>query len=757
LSPDQVNFTGEVESVIYHNDDNGFTVFTVSFKEGCGRAKQLATLNGSDAGSITCTSFLPSIGEGELLSVEGALINNPRYGQQVSATRIEKKMPESLDGIEKYLGSGLLKGVGIRTARRIVENFGKKTFDIIEEEPEKLTIIKGINLEKALRISETFHSQAALRGAVLFLQDFGITPVYAMKIYKRYQAATVDVVRANPYKLADDIDGIGFKIADSIASRIGVASDSDERISAGVRFILWEAAGGGHTFLNEIELLEQTRALLGVDRSIVSRQLAMMQLDGLIYRDKSGGVYLSVFYNAEQYVARKLAELGASGRRGFVREGEAADSLRAIEGDSGLELSFGQREAVISAYESGVAIITGGPGTGKTTAINAIIKLYEARGMSTLLAAPTGRAAKRMAEATGLESKTIHRLLESSFAAEDSRRQSFGRDENNPIEADAIIVDEMSMVDILLMQSLLKAVAAGTRLVLVGDVDQLPSVGPGNVLRDMIESDCFKVSRLTEIFRQARESAIVLNAHKINSGEYPDCESKSDFFLMRRTNPEDVAETVVELVTRRLPKYLNGEASIQVLTPMRKSALGSVSLNQLLQRRMNPPSPAKREREFRSLVFREGDKVMQIKNNYAASWKSYDERGVRDDEGEGVFNGDCGLIKKIDEENELMTVLFDDNRRVEYDFTQLDELELAYAVTIHKSQGSEYKAVVVPLLGGPPLLFNRNLLYTSVTRAKELVVIVGTRETLAAMVDNNREVNRNTSLAMRIKRLMDVD
>ncbi|MDR1664259.1 MAG: AAA family ATPase, partial [Clostridiales bacterium] len=517
-----VAVTGTVESVIYHNDENGFTVFSIEPEKT--DARQLS-LNGYN-GALTCTAYIPALNEGEQVKLAGVFVNNPRYGRQLSVKQLERAVPDTLDGIEKYLGSGVIKGVGERTAKRIVEAFGARAFDIIEEEPEKLTCIKGVNLEKALRISEAFHAQAALRRVMLFLQGYGISPVYAMKIYRQYKENTVDAVKSNPYRLADDIDGIGFKTADAIARNIGVAADAETRVAAGVRYTLWEAANSGHTYLPERRLTEHACALLDVEEDIIARQLAQMQIERQLYREKPSGdydgddnkIYLNAFYHAEQNIAKKLLELSASAKpiAGENSRHSITQSVLAIERENETALSEGQRNAVVSALTNGVLIITGGPGTGKTTAINIIINLLLAQKMRVELTAPTGRAAKRMAEATGREAKTIHRLLETSFLAEDSRKQTFNRNDENPLETDALIVDETSMVDVLLMQSLLKAITPGTRLIMVGDVDQLPSVGPGNVLKDLIASGCLAVARLTEIFRQAQESAIVMNAHRIN-------------------------------------------------------------------------------------------------------------------------------------------------------------------------------------------------------------------------------------------------
>ena len=747
---------GVVDHIIYHNEENGFTVFVLVWESESGEEEMI------------CTGNLPEIIPGEDLTVTGKWVNNAKYGLQLSVTHTEKKIPTTTAGIEKYLASGVIKGIGAGLARRIVKEFGEHTFEVIAEAPDKLAIIKGITPARAQRISEIFHTQGEQRQALLMLQDYGISPVYALKIYKKYKSQTADVVRSNPYRLADDIDGIGFKIADDIARRIGVAYDDPFRISSGVRYCLWESASNGHVFLPKEVLISQASQILEVGREPIEYALRQMQIDRLIHSERpeegydslspgETAVFLSHFYHAEMSVARKLYDLSEvvpSEQKQATRQ-LAQNSVAAFEAETGIALSQGQQEAVLESAVNGVLIITGGPGTGKTTTINSIIHLLTAQGLKIELAAPTGRAAKRMSEAAGREAKTLHRLLESTHIAEDSRRQTFQRNEENPLETDVLIIDEASMVDILLMQSVLKAVAVGTRLIMVGDVDQLPSVGPGNVLKDLIASDRIKVMRLTEIFRQAQESAIVMNAHRINKGEYPTLNEKHrDFFFVKRPRADDVVASLLELVGQRLPAYMGGDPlkDIQVLTPMRKSGLGVIQLNQALQSHLNPPAPGKKEREYRQTIFREGDKVMQIRNNYQMSWQIVNDKGNRTDEGEGVYNGDSGSIFRIDEEMELVTVIFDDSRIVNYDFTQLDELELAYAITVHKSQGSEYKAVVMPIHSGPTLLLSRNLLYTAVTRAKSLCVIVGIPETLYRMVDNSKEVSRYTALAYRIKR-----
>ena len=745
---------GVVEHIVFHNEDNGFTVFILKYESEAGEEE------------MTCTGHLPGITPGEDLCVTGTWVNNPKYGLQLSVKQAEKNFPTTATGIEKYLASGIIKGIGASLAKRIVSSFGEHSFDVIAESPNKLATIKGISPAKAQRISEVFHAQGHQRRAVMLLQDYGISPVYAIKIYKKYKAQTIDIVQNNPYKLAEDIDGIGFKIADDIARRVGVAYDSPFRIVAGLRYCLWETSSNGHIFMPKEMLIAQTVQLLGAEHDIIDNALRQMQINRLVYCEKSAAlntmhdmadtsVFLSHFYHAELNVARKLFDLSKAvpedQKQGLQQL--AIRAAKTFEEETGLILSQEQQQAVVEAASNGVLVITGGPGTGKTTTINTILHLLTSLGLKIELAAPTGRAAKRMTEASGRESKTLHRLLESTHIAEDSRRQTFQRNEDNPIETDVLIIDEASMVDIMLMQSVLKALSLGTRLIMVGDVDQLPSVGPGNVLKDIIASDCIKVLRLTEIFRQAQESAIIMNAHKINRGEYPTLnERHKDFFFVKQSRIDDVVTVLLDLVGKRLPAYTGGDSlhDIQVLTPMRKSELGVIHLNQALQKHLNPPSPKKKEREFRQTIFREGDKVMQIRNNYQMSWQILDGRGNRIDEGEGVFNGDGGVIRQINEDKELVTVLFDDNRQVDYDFSQLDELELAYAITVHKSQGSEYKTVVIPVHSGPSLLFSRNLLYTAVTRAKSLCVIVGIPDTMFKMVDNNREVNRYTALSHRL-------
>ena len=744
---EQITYDGQIEYIRYHNEDNGYTVF------------DLVVQNEDD--EICCVGYMPGLTEGESVKVAGSFVVHPIYGRQLSVESYEKKIPTTEKGIEKYLASGVIKGIGPKLASRIVERFGVNTFMVIEEYPEKLAGIRNINMEKAMKISAEFHEQAELRRALLYLQDFGISPNYALKIYKKYKENTLETVKNNPYTLADDITGIGFKTADSIAFKAGIEKDSEYRIRAGIKCCLLEASSDGQVYLPKNILINNAGELLGVPPELVENQLEVMHIGRDIRIEKIDDrilVFLYGFYRAEDYVAKKLSSLAMNTLTGGLKaDGLIEMAVGRLEKEKQIELAEKQKTAVEESLSSGVLIITGGPGTGKTTTINSIIHVLKYAGLSIALAAPTGRAAKRLSEATGMEAKTIHRMLGMGYSVEDDKQAYFNKNEDDPIEADAVIIDESSMVDIYLMHGLLKAIAPESKLILVGDVDQLPSVGPGNVLKDIIASGAFKVVRLTEIFRQAEESAIVMNAHRINRGEYPKLNDKEkDFFFIKRQDTELLIETLVELVTKRLPGYLNCDVfqDIQVLTPMRKSELGARNLNMVLQKALNPPAPHKKEKELARGSFRIGDKVMQIKNNYNTTWTLIDQAYKKIGEGTGVFNGDCGIIQDIDEDDEKLTVLFDDNRIVEYDFSQLDELELAYAVTIHKSQGSEYKAVVIPMLSGPPMLMTRNLLYTAVTRAKELAVLAGIPATLYRMVDNNREVNRYTALGYRIKKVV---
>lgn len=738
---------GTVEDIIYANSENGYTVFSIETKDD----------------EVVCVGTIPDIHTGEAVNVTGNWTIHSTYGKQFQVQFYEKSMPESEEGIIKYLSSGVISGIGKKTAQRIVDKFGEASFYVIEEKPERLVEIRGITYEKAMRISEAFIQQNELRKTMMYLQKFGVTPVYAMRIFKKYKDKTMTVVQNNPYRLADDIFGIGFKMADRIAANSGFSPNSPERIKAGIKYVLNQAAADGHVYLPTEELYEKTAYILSVDKELIENSVLELQMEHQVWIDRTDDssirVYLNIFYYAEISVAKKLLELYDSCE---TENTEKTDELiERAEIKNGIELAGMQKTAVKEALNNGVLVITGGPGTGKTTIINIIISLLGDERKKIVLAAPTGRAAKRMTEATGHEAQTIHRILGITYVDDNSRHQIFDKNEDDPIDADVIIVDESSMVDILLMSSLLKAVKLGTKLILVGDVDQLPSVGAGNVLKDIIDSGVIKVVRLTEVFRQARESAIIMNAHRINNGEMPVLNDKEkDFFLVKRSNSIDAVETIKELILKRLPAFSGCDPfnDIQVLTPMRKGQLGVQELNKYLQETLNPPAKNKKEKIFRNIILRQGDKVMQIKNNYNMSWKVFDKGiGKRRviDEGLGVFNGDCGIVQDINNDDETVTVVFDDGKTVEYDFIQLDEIELSYAVTIHKSQGSEYPVVIIPLISGPPMLLSRNLLYTAVTRAKKLAVIVGLKDTISRMVNNNREINRYSTLDLRIKNMYD--
>ncbi|MBQ9604767.1 MAG: ATP-dependent RecD-like DNA helicase [Firmicutes bacterium] len=738
---DEIKISGVIDNIIYANAENGYTVLQL-----------LVDDDANEDTIVCCVGYMPDINLGESLRVMGRAVKHPSYGDQLEIISYQKSLPETEKAIERYLSSGIIKGVRKRTAKKIVEKFGRDTLFIIDTEPQRLAEIKGITISKATEIGAVFREQNELTRAVMFLQEYGVSISYAAKIFKKYKEKTIATVQKNPYTLADEVWGIGFKTADSIAQKLGVAPNSPHRICSGIKYVLDTAANNGHTYLPEVILLKETCALLETDEAAVVQNLMQMHVDSRIWMENSSPrrIYLNFFYYAESYIAKRLVEMSVhKAKTNPFIEAE----IRNIELAENIKFAEGQLNAIKTAMSEGVFVITGGPGTGKTTIINAIIGLLEQEGLKIELAAPTGKASKRMTEATGREARTIHRLLGTNFLNEDRQRQSFAHDEEDPIDADCIIIDEVSMVDVPLMYYLIKAVSAGTKLILVGDADQLPSVGAGNVLHDILDSGIVPCAMLTEIFRQAQQSAIITNAHKINNGIYPDMtDNKSDFFYMQRYNSDALLDTLAGLVSERLPKYLDCEPmDIKVLTPMRKSPIGMHNLNALLQNVLNPPSITKAEKEFRGTVFRKGDRVMQIKNNYDMPYYVLGANGRVIEDGAGVFNGDEGIISFIDNDNKSLEVTFDDNRLAAYDFTQLDELELAYAVTIHKSQGSEYKAVIMPLLNGPEMLMTRNLLYTGITRAKELAVVLGSKETVFRMVDNNRQIDRYTGLALRIK------
>ena len=731
---------GLVEHIVYHNDTNGYTVFSLT----------------SQGKEVVCVGNMTSLDEGEYLKIEGEYTEHHAYGRQFKVVNMKAEMPEDEYSIERYLGSGAIKGVGPALAARIVRKFKKDTFRLIEEEPERLAEIKGISERKAQEIYQQFHEKRDMRQAMMFLAGYGITTSLALRIYKQYGEELYRVIQENPYRLADDMNGIGFKLADEIAKKAGIASHSDFRIRSGIIYMLQQGTLSGHTYIPAGQLVEKTAAMLGVEDEAVEGLLQSLQVDRKIVVKKIDGeavVYGNAYYRMELETAAMLNQLCIDYD---VNQTDMERMLDSVEKDGGLQLDIHQREAVYEAARNGVLIITGGPGTGKTTTINAIIKYFEREGMDLRLAAPTGRAAKRMSETTGCEAKTIHRMLEISGGPEDGPvRSQFERNEQNPLETDVIIIDEMSMVDIHLMNALLKAIAVGTRLIMVGDVDQLPSVGPGNVLKDIIASGCFPVVRLTKIFRQALESAIILNAHRIDEGQQIDINHKTpDFFCLKRYDVQQIQGVMVALIRDKLPGFVQAKPTdIQVLTPMRKGELGVERLNAVLQQYLNPPSPDKKEREFRQGVLREGDKVMQIRNNYQIEWEIQGHYGIPLEKGVGIFNGDMGVVREINHFSEELIVEFDEGRRVTYPFAQLEELDLAYAITIHKSQGSEYPAVILPLLTGPSMLFNRNLLYTAVTRARQCVAIVGDERTVAHMIENERQQRRYTSLDLRIREM----
>ena len=734
--------TGYIDHVIFRNEENGYTVMILKGVDG--------------EEELTCVGTFPVLTMGASVELTGSYIQHPVYGKQFQVSVLTEKMPEDAMAMERYLGSGAIKGIGAALAARIVRRFGKDTLHIVEEEPERLAEVKGISEKKAREIAMQVAEKADMRKAMMFLQKYGISLNLGARIYQKYGETVYSVLQENPYRLADDISGIGFKIADEIAYRIGIHTDSDYRIRSGMMYTLLQASRDGHVYLPKEELFQKSSELLGVDSSYMEKHLMDLSVDRkLVQKEKNGEilVYPTLYYYLELNTARMLKELDIL----YPEEPEMMNKqILQIEKETETVLDEMQKKAVTEAACHGLFILTGGPGTGKTTTINAIIRYFEGQGAEIRLAAPTGRAAKRMTEATGYEAQTIHRLLELSGMPEDNDQNAqavhFERNAENPLEADVIIIDEMSMVDIQLMHSLLQAVIAGTRLILVGDENQLPSVGPGNVLHDIIQSQAFPVIELTKIFRQASESDIVVNAHKINRGEQILLNNKSrDFFFLKRYDADIIIRVVIALIQEKLPRYVEAKPfDIQVLTPMRKGLLGVERLNQILQRYLNPPDAAKKERESMHELLREGDKVMQIRNNYQMEWEIRGRYGIPIEKGIGIFNGDTGILRTINEFAETAEVEFEDGRWAEYSFKQLEELELAYAITIHKSQGSEYPAVVIPILSGPKMLLNRNLLYTAVTRARKCVTVVGSEETLREMIRNEKQQQRYSSLDQRI-------
>ena len=730
--------TGYVEHIVFRNEENGYTVFRLE----------------NDDGEITCVGNFNFISEGEMMELRGEYTNHNVYGLQLKVSSHTLKEPEDVVSIERYLGSGAIKGVGQALAGRIVKKFREDTFRIIEEEPERLAEIKGISERKAREIAEQVEEKKDMRKAMIYLQKYGISNRLAAKIYQRYGMDVYKVLEENPYQLADSIEGIGFKTADEIAARIGIHTDSDYRIKSGLFYTLQQAVSEGHVYLPQEELLRRAGILLEVEIKDIEKHVMDLCIERKTVMKEYEGeirVYPAHYYYLELNTAKMLYDLDIDCD---MPEDLMESRLRKVEESEKIELDPMQHRAVIESIKHGLLVLTGGPGTGKTTTINTMIRFFDSEGMSILLAAPTGRAAKRMTEATGYEAQTIHRLLEVNVnPEEDDSIGGFLRNRQNPLEADVIIIDEMSMVDLPLMHALLSAVVPGTRLVLVGDVDQLPSVGPGSVLKDIIASQRFPVVTLTRIFRQAGESDIVVNAHKINAGEPVILDNKSrDFFFLRRQDADTIIGVVIMLIQKKLPGYVHAHPNeIQVMTPTRKGLLGVERLNGILQRYLNPPQKGRTEREINGRLFRVGDKVMQIKNNYQLEWEVSTKFGLTVDKGTGIFNGDMGIITEINEYTETLEVEFDESRKVKYSFDMTEELELAYAITVHKSQGSEYPAVIIPLLAGPKLLYTRNLLYTAVTRARKCLTIVGSDAVFQEMIQNKNEQARYTSLADRIR------
>lgn len=729
-----IKIDGVVESIIYSNSENGYTVCDVAY-----------------GGSlVTMTGYMPDLTEGERIEAHGDWVVHVEYGDQFKVEYYERHLPSTEDETEKYLASGILPGIGKATAKKIVKMFGADALDVIENTPEKLLAISGLTLKKVEEIHKKFIELIGVREVIMFFQKFNLSPSAAVKAYAVFGPETVNKIKNNPYIAADNVDGITFKTADAMALELGFDKAAPERVMCGIKFLLRQIGYlNGHTFLPRSVVSSQASQILEVDLGIAENVISDMLLSDQLIQENMGefdAVYLAEYYNAERRVAKRLLEMS-----GIIFETDAAkmnDLIEKVEKRNGIALAEAQIDAVNCVFQNAAMVITGGPGTGKTTIIKTIIEIAEATGKKVMLTAPTGRAAKRMSEVCGTEAKTIHRLLEIT-PGESEVGNRFAKNENNKLDCDILIVDEMSMVDILLMDSLLAALATGTRIVMVGDSDQLPSVGAGNVLKDIIESESISCIKLTEIFRQARESMIVVNAHRINHGEMPMFnDADNDFFLVMRDDPLMIPDTIADLCARRLPKFygFNGISQIQVLTPTRKSLIGVSNLNAILQDKLNPPSPDREEYATARCVYRLGDKVMQIKNNYQMEWTRLDGS----DKGLGVFNGDVGIISDINKNSQKMTVIFDD-RAVVYDFMLLDELELAYAATVHKSQGSEFDAVIMPMCETHRLLMTRNLLYTAITRAKKLVVLVGSEDVIKQYVDNDNIQRRYSGLKYKMR------
>lgn len=733
---------GVVEDILFKNEDNGYVVSRINDK----------------GETVTIVGCIPYITEGQSLKLQGQWVLHPQFGKQFKVEQCEELLPDSIVGIEKYLASGVILGIGPVTAKKIVEKFGAKTLEVLDNNIERLQEIEGIGVKKIQIIYESYAKQREVKNIMIFLQTYGVTPNQCVRIYKRFGADSINAVRNNPYILTEEVKGIGFKTADKIARSLGVETNSPFRIQSGIKYVINEFCSLGNTYMPMDKLIKEGQDILTVSSKEIEQNIFEAAVDGKIKIenvDGVEGVFILPYYYCELGVTKGIITLAYDNYEKL--DIDVDKEITDFEVNHNITFADSQKEAIKGIIENGIEVITGGPGTGKTTIINCILEIFKNAGLKVIMGAPTGRAAKRMTEATGEEAKTIHRLLELGFSDDDNT--VFSKNEETPLECDVLIIDEASMIDIVLMNSLLKAVGKGTRVIIVGDVDQLPSVGPGNVLKDIIESNCVKVVRLKEIFRQSQESMIIVNAHKINKGEMPLLnEKEKDFFFIKGEEQNEIMNTVIELVNTRLPKFNKNWISmqhIQVLSPMRKGVLGIQNLNLKLQEVLNPKNPSKKEKIYKDFCFRVGDKVMQTKNNYSIKWIRIAGHG--DTEGIGVFNGDIGYIYDIDEENNTIIVVFDEERKVIYENIYLDELELAYAITIHKSQGSEFPVVVLPAFIGPPLLMNRNLLYTGITRAKQMVVIVGYQKALYSMINNNRSMDRYSSLKWRITDILKED
>lgn len=727
---------GIVEVIIFKSDDTGYVVSKIRI---------------NDKECISAVGIAPFLKEGQTIKIKGEWILHKQFGRQFNIQEYEEVLPDSVEGIQKYLSSGIIHGIGPITAKKIVEKFKGKTLDILENHIERLQEIEGIGERKFKIIYESYIEQKDLKDIIIYFQGHGMTTNQCIKIYKKFGADAKNMVVENPYILSDEISGIGFLTADRISKSLGIELTSSFRIQSGIKHVLNQFSAAGNTYMPKDKLIHEVSKILAISKELVEENVYNLALDTKIKIEKFNDnevVFSLPYYYCELGVTNKIITLGIENFRNINTDVEF--EIESFERKNKIKFAGSQREAIIGAFENGIEIITGGPGTGKTTIIKAIIEIYESNGMKVLLGAPTGRAAKRMTESTGREAKTIHRLLEMGVSEDEN--SYYAKGESEPLEADVIIIDEASMIDIMLMHNLLKAIKLGTRLIIVGDADQLPSVGAGNVLKDLIESNFIKVVKLKDIFRQGKESLIITNAHKINNGEMPYINIRDgDFFFENKEETDDVLNTIIALINRRLPNFnekWDKYRDIQILTPTRKGPLGVQNLNNKLQEILNPKSSNKKEKEVKDIVFREGDKVMQIKNNYSLKWVKINGEG--DNEGVGVFNGDMGFIQSINENEKTLTVIFDDERKVVYDYIYLEELELAYAITIHKSQGSEFKVIITPAFRGAPLLMNKNLLYTAITRAKELVVVVGTPRDLKYMVSNRRSMERYSSLKNRI-------